>query len=293
MSSRWRAVITVWLMGAIQWTSLLGGGLVALVGLRQGPLEGATVTLLAAAALAPFGLALGAPAWVLPASVLSLWLPVLVMAWALGRTGSLPRAFQLAGIFGAVLVLALHGGEGGAREMGRTLIDQWLMPMLESRPDGVPDEAALDRLALMVPGLVAAVMSAALIASLILGRWWQAILYNPGGFQAAFHEFRHGQVAVLVGGGVFILAAVTDQALIRNLALVAILVLMFQGLAICHAFVHRRGLVAYWLAPLYGLLLVGAIPVMTLLTALAILDNVMDLRRRFAPAPEPGNGIDD
>lgn len=293
MDSRWRAAIGLWLMGVIQWLGLLGGGLVALVGLRQGPVEGLTVSLLAAAALLPFGLAIGAPAWMLPVGALSLWLPVLVMAWALSRTGSLARGFQLAGLFGAMLVVALHSGEDSALRVGRDLIDEWLMPLLESREGGVPDEAALDQLALMVPGMLAVAMTAALIVSLILGRWWQAILYNPGGFRAGFHELRHGQLAILAGGALFILAALTGQPLIENLALVAILVLMFQGLAVCHAFVHRRGMGSYWLAPVYVLLTVGTVPVMSLLAALAILDNVIDLRSRFAPAPGPGDGIDD
>ncbi|MEA5444658.1 hypothetical protein VCB98_02360 [Gammaproteobacteria bacterium AB-CW1] len=294
MSSRWRAVIGVWLMGAIQWLSLLGGGLVALVALRQGPAEGAGVAFLAALGLIPFAIMLGAPPWVLPVAALSLWLPVLVMAWALLRTASLARSFQLAALFGAMVVLALHSGDDTARQVGREMIDQWLMPFLEGREQGVPDEAALDRLAMLVPGMMAAALTAALIISLILGRWWQAILYNPGGFRAEFHELRHGQFAVLTGGVVFILAAVTTTVpLLDNLALVAILVLMFQGLAVCHAFVHRRKLGGVWLVPVYGLLLPFTVPVMSVMAALAILDNVLDLRGRYAPAPQVSDGSDD
>jgi len=28
------------------------------------------------------------------------------------------------------------------------------------------------------------------ICLLMLARWWQAVLYNPGGFQQEFHQFK-------------------------------------------------------------------------------------------------------
>jgi len=293
MSSRWRAAISVWLMGAAQWLSLLGGGLVALVGLRQGVREGLGVALIAAAGLIPFSLMLGAPAWQMPVAALSLWLPVVVMAWALNRTGSLPRACQLAGVFAIGLVLVLHTAEDEVIRLGRAMIDQWLMPLFEERPEGPPSSEALDQMALRLPGMLATAVSLALILSLFLGRWWQAILYNPGGFRADFHEFRHGQAAILSGGALFILSAVSNIAVLDNIALVAIMVMMFQGLAVCHAMAHRRGLSGFWLLPVYALLLMFSVAAMSVLAALAILDNVIDFRARFAPAKRPPDGSDD
>lgn len=293
MNSRWRAVLLVWLTGSVQWLSLLSGGLVALVGLRRGPMEGLTVALLAAACLIPLALVTGLPAWHLSAAGLSLWLPVLVMAWSLRRTASLARCFQLAALFGGMLVLAFFASQEAGSETSRRLVDEILVPLLEASRDGTPEEQALQALAALVPGILATALTAALVISLILGRWWQAILYNPGGFQSDFHELRHGQVAIMLGGLLFILAAVTNIALIDNLALVAILLLMFQGLAICHAMVHRRGKSSFWLFPLYAMLLLMALPVMSLLAALAILDNVIDFRGRFAPAKGLENDAND
>ncbi|MCP1726316.1 hypothetical protein J2T60_000281 [Natronospira proteinivora] len=293
MSSRWRAVLSVWMMGAVQWLGLLGGGLVALVGLRQGPREGLGVALLAAAGLIPVSLMVGASAWQISAAALSLWLPVLVMTWALHRSGSLARACQLAAIFAIGLVLMLHTAEDEVIRLGRAIIDQWLMPLFEERPQGPPSDQELDQMALRLPGMLATAFSLALILSLFLGRWWQAILYNPGGFRAEFHEFRHGQVAILLGGALFILSAVTNLAVLDNLALVAIMVMMLQGLAVCHAMVHRRGLSGFWLLPVYGLLLLFSVAAMSVLAALAILDNVIDFRARYAPAKQPPNGSDD
>jgi len=293
MSSRWRATLGVWLMGALQWLNLFGGGLVALVGLRQGAREGLTVAILAALGLVPLALLLGLSPWHLPAAALSIWLPVVVMAWALRRTGSLARACQLAGVFGLGLVLVLHTAEEDMIRLGRELIDQWLLPMYAERPEGPPSSEQLDQMALRLPGFFAAAVSLALILSLFLGRWWQAILYNPGGFRADFHEFRHGQAVVLLGGLLFILSALTQMALLDNLALVAILVLMFQGLAVCHALVYRRGMNALWLLPLYLLLVVAWVAMISVLAALAILDNVFDLRARYAPNPPAQDGSED
>ena len=294
MSSRWRAAIVVWLTGAIQWLSLLGGGLVALVGLRQGPAEGLAVALLASAGLVPFALFVGMPPIVMAGTALSLWLPVLVMSWNLRRTQSLSGSLQLAGLFGMMVVLAFFASPEAGGEISRRLVDQVLVPLFEaSRDGGVPGERELDAMARLVPGVLATALTAALIVSLILGRWWQAILYNPGGFRADFHELRHGQVAVLAGGALFVLAALTTIGIIDSLALVAILLLMFQGLAVCHALVHRRGMSGFWLAPVYLMLVLMSLPAMSLLAALAILDNVIDFRGRFAPATGQENSAND
>ena len=51
----------------------------------------------------------------------------------------------------------------------------------------------------MLLGLVATILAIGSIMSLMLARWWQAGIYNPGGFQNEFHSFTiEAKVAVLL-----------------------------------------------------------------------------------------------
>ncbi|MEZ5581549.1 MAG: hypothetical protein R3F37_01040 [Candidatus Competibacteraceae bacterium] len=62
------------------------------------------------------------------------------------------------------------------------------MGLLERDPQTL--QQLLDYLAPMVVGLIFANGLASLLCGLLLGRWWQALLFNPGGFSREFHELR-------------------------------------------------------------------------------------------------------
>ena len=47
-------------------------------------------------------------------------------------------------------------------------------------------------------GVIGYVIALTSVICLVLGRWWQAILYNPGGFQAEFHQLRFGVVPAVI-----------------------------------------------------------------------------------------------
>lgn len=286
MVSRWRAAAVTFVTGAVNLLSILGGGMVALVGLRQGPIEGLAVCLLAGAGLLALSLAVGVDPLVVVGGAMTLWLPAVLVAWVLTRTRSQAHGIQASGAVGGLGVLAFYLGTEAPGERGREFVDQFLVPMAERMGEGeTPDTEVLDAWAGMVPGLLGAALMVAVMVSLLLGRWWQAILYNPGGFQAEFHELRHGLVPMYVLGGIMVLAALSGQPWAMNLALIAIIVLLMQGLSVIHALVHRRGLGGFWLVPVYGLLVLLPLPVMTALAGLGIVDNVVDIRARYAPRP--------
>ena len=51
----------------------------------------------------------------------------------------------------------------------------------------------------LVLGLIATILLYGSVMSLILARWWQALLFNPGGFQKEFHSFSlDAKIAVLL-----------------------------------------------------------------------------------------------
>jgi hypothetical protein len=143
----------------------------------------------------------------------------------------------------------------------------------------LPDNVDKQLLQALMEGVLGAVHMAILLACLVLARWWQSALYNPGGFQTEFHQLRlplwlTGTLALAVFG----LSSITDMT---QWLFVLSIPLLFAGLALVHGLVEQLKLGRAWLIATYlGLLLSSAV-VFTLLALLATLDSVFKLRQRL------------
>jgi len=119
------------------------------------------------------------------------------------------------------------------------------------------------------------------VIGLVLARWWQALLYNPGGFQEEFHMLRLSPKLSLVCLGIFItgLALGGNYQLWLSLASIPILI---GGIAIVHCVVQHKSFSLWVLVGMYlGLFLFGPL-LMVLLGALGAADSVMNFRTRLA-----------
>ena len=119
------------------------------------------------------------------------------------------------------------------------------------------------------------------VIGLVLSRWWQALLYNPGGFQEEFHMLRLSPKLSLVCLSIFIagLALGGNYQLWLRLASTPLLI---GGLAIVHYVVQHKGFGRQVLVVMYvGLFLFGPV-LMVLLGALGAADSVMNFRTRLA-----------
>ena len=119
------------------------------------------------------------------------------------------------------------------------------------------------------------------VIGLVLSRWWQALLYNPGGFQEEFHMVRLSPKLSLVCLTIFIagLALGGNYQLWLRLASIPLLI---GGLAIVHYVVQHKGFGRQVLVVMYvGLFLFGPV-LMVLLGALGAADSVMNFRTRLA-----------
>ena len=119
------------------------------------------------------------------------------------------------------------------------------------------------------------------VIGLVLSRWWQALLYNPGGFQEEFQMLRLSPKLSLVCLSIFI----AGLALGGNFQLwlrLASIPLLIGGLAIVHYVVQHKGFGRQVLVVMYvGLFLFGPV-LMVLLGALGAADSVMNFRTRLA-----------
>ncbi len=99
-------------------------------------------------------------------------------------------------------------------------------------------------------GLMAVVLQIVSVLSLMLGRYWQALLYNPGGFGREFRSIRiPAGPAMLLLAGMVVGPNFGPQAAL--LLLFCSVPLVFSGLALIHGLVAQKRLARFWLVGLY------------------------------------------
>ena len=123
-----------------------------------------------------------------------------------------------------------------------------------------------------------------LSGALILGRWWQAALYNPGGFGQEFRTFLLPKPLMIVAAAISVMALIalnsagTLSILADALLLITFLFAM-QGLAIVHDRATKKGLAKGFFVFLYIFLVILPHIVGTMLAFIGIIDNIVDFRK--------------
>lgn len=143
----------------------------------------------------------------------------------------------------------------------------------------------------VLTGLIASLLQLVSVLSLMLGRYWQAALYNPGGFGG---EFRALKLSPALAFGL-LAAMLLGPNLGLELAMltpICSVPLAIAGLALLHGLVKQGGLAGFWLVGLYVSLLLFMQLVYPLLVVLAIVDSLIDFRGRKARknGAGPANG---
>lgn len=286
-----RAVAEYVMRGRAQalWVSVLGASslmfawlsaaILALVTMRKGASEGGYIlawALLPAGFLlatfgdaGPLGLILGTTALALVLRGTVSWQWTLCASSLVGVvTGALLLGFaenylqQIAGMFAEVFAnleaqLEQQGGEA-----------------VKLTPPGV----------VTIAGLLGLTNALSCVLCLLLARWWQATLYNPGGFGAEFHALRFSpQVGSLLV--VLMLMISTFGHEYRPWAVLFAIPLCVAGLALVHARAAYRGQGAAYLT-LFYVLWILLDPVKMIVLGLAVADSWFDFRSRWRPRPK-------
>ncbi|WP_137804230.1 hypothetical protein [Pseudomonas sp. G(2018)] len=142
----------------------------------------------------------------------------------------------------------------------------------------------------ILTGLIAALLQIVSVLSLIVGRYWQALLYNPGGFGREFRAVRIplGPAMLLLAGMVVTPNLGVQMSMLVPLCSVP---LVFAGLALIHGLVAQKRLARFWLVGLYVTLLLFMQLIYPLLVVLAIVDSLIDFRGRLVSKdPDNANG---
>ena len=132
-----------------------------------------------------------------------------------------------------------------------------------------------------VVGMIAYITAVGSLFGVIVGRWWQAALYNPGGFAEEFQQFRLNtiQAVVCMAAAIYCLTQSPDY---RSWATLFVLPLLVMGVAIVHRFVAVKRMGTQWLIGFYVLVFLLDI-IAQLLVIVAFLDTWLNFRGRFKP----------
>jgi hypothetical protein len=136
-----------------------------------------------------------------------------------------------------------------------------------------------------IAGMFGLMHSATLVVCLVLARWWQAQLYNPGGLRAELHALRLAPAQVV---GLMVVAALLYQMGpdFRVWAWMPLVPLLVAGIGLVHALcVGRAG--SGWLGLFWAALLMLP-PVKQIVVVLAVVDGLLNVRRRLAAKPPRG-----
>ena len=280
--------------------SVLSGAAVALVTLRHGARQGLQV-LAGASLIASLFMyfMMGTMALGL-VFVLFLWLPLWGLALLLRRTVSWSITLDAAVALGVLAVVIIYIATGDPvqwwQQVLRVVFDAMAAQNAAAELDLLREQ--LPKVAEWMTGMMAGALVLVLIASLMLARWWQSLLYNPGGFRQEFYGLRQSRIATMV-----VLAAVlisllqvgVVSKLAADLMVIAVVVYSVTGLALVHALVAATGKHRGWLVVLYVALTFVPPHVMAVLAGFGFADSWMDFRARLKNrAPKgPGDGRGD
>lgn len=283
MRGRMQAVMVAVFATVTPLFSWVGAAVVALVTLSKGTSQGAYIALWAS-------LPVVVVAWsgnVAPMPVATL-LGVILAAWVLRVSRSWAWALTIAvasGLLtGAVILLF---GESYLQAILAVASD--FFAQLEARnedlqPEGISSQQMAGMFGLgnnlQLAGALGWGNAMTVALCLLLARWWQAGLYNPGGFRDEFQSFRlMPQMTVLL---LLLSVGLASLGLDYQFWVMIVAVpFIFAGFSLVHALAAKRQIEPRWLVVFYIIWFVLA-PVKILLLLAVVADSWLDLRARVA-----------
>jgi len=268
MHGRRQAIIVVVLTGLFPLVYCLSAAVVGLVNLRKSATEGLIILL--------WSLLPAALLWMAGDSTpVILMLSTAILAQVLKYKESWSRVIMLGTVLAILTQLSLVWQEGYVAELV-SIVEEAIDLQ---RSQGVVVEYSASEVVNLLLGFYGAYHFTTVISCLVLARWWQAALYNPGGFKTEFHQLRlEPGFAVLLAG--FILAALTGVPPLSSWLASMCIPPLLGGLALLHYLVAWKKLGFSWIVMVY-LLALFISPVVILL---GLADSIVNFRKRITGA---------
>ncbi len=195
------------------------------------------------------------------AFALEIWIPLWLCCLVLRKSESQSNLVLMASGFGAVYIVIMHALIDDVTVWWQNNLEAGIIKALPE--DLVGQYQALpEQLAPYMNGMLAGSLVVSIVLTVLIARWLQSMLFNPGGFKKEFYALRLPRVlllGILAGAVCVLIDAAKPGSMIFELLLLLIFAYFFQGLATIHRIVTEKGLPKFWLVMLYVLLLIPQI----------------------------------
>ena len=258
---------------------------IVLVTLVHGPQRGLVATALSLFGAALFAYLIFATPQVAVVFVLIAWLPAWLLAVVLRQTVSLAYSLQVLTAVSLLAVVFIYMLFPNFGELWRETLDLMVKQLSEQSSEFSLEELQQteDWVIDFLPGLFASSIMFGTMLSLFLGRWWQSVFYNPGGFAEEFQSLNLGKVSALSAVALMLIAMLVDSVFALALLTVVLVLYSVQALSLLHAVIRIREIKGTWLFVVYAIIFF--IPHVLLLLILAgIVDPWLDVRQRISKA---------
>jgi hypothetical protein len=285
MRGRWQALAVAVLGSGSLLFGWISAAAIALVTLRKGTASGGWLVLwamLPAAIVAAMSGDMGSVMLLLVAFCLSVILRETV-SLSLALIASVPLA-----MLGGLALIALNGPF--LEDLVATF-NQALRQLEQDMTSDQQGELAFTSLAVPQVGALLAIGNTVVaVLAVLLGRYWQALLYNPGGFGKEFRALRlpQGAVVSLVALGT-VLWLQGDEW--RVWSAVAVMPLTVVGFALVHAYAAHTDKGVTWLTLMYTLWIVLD-PIKWVWLGFVMADVFVDFRARWQNTSGGDSGSD-
>jgi len=216
------------------------------------------------------------------------WLPVWCCAMVLRKTQSQAAMTLAAGAFGTIFVILMYVLIDDVPVWWQTWFDNFLDAILkgELTADATARigqlKSDLAQIAPMINPLIISFMVVRLITVILIGRWWQSRLFNPGGFRKEFYILqlpRPLMYLALVGIIILLLGEESQLYPVRDLLWLVIIMYLFQGISSVHRLVRKRNYSSAWLVAMYCFLLILFPHMIVFIACIGMADSWMRSKR--------------
>ena len=206
---------------------------------------------------------------------LILMVPVVLCAKTLEITESQSLSVLVAVICAVVLALSIQLASGDAVQWWADWLKVAVKGIKNASYEGFVENKTID----LMNGLVAMMFAFAAVLTVFIGRWLQAMLFNPGGFAKEFTQIKFS-FSVLIGMIVIlVVTAVINENLSKDFILIFTVPFFLQGMSVLHFTVKAMARSQSYLWPPYLLLLFFPQYVIVGMAAVGLVDVFLNFRK--------------
>ncbi len=249
------SVLTLFSIFISPFSYFLSGAPMGLAALRKGPVTGLQVAagclLLTALPAMALNLQPGIPI----AFMATVWLPVILCAGLLRNTQSQGLMVLCAGTVGVFFTALIYVMLEDIQKWWHEWFELW-QQYAESEPARQQLEQAYQLISPLLSAIFASGFVISLIITMLLARWWQSALFNPGGFRKEFYALRLPRILVfptLAGLLTLLLIPGATSIALRDTVILMLVLYLFQGISVIHGFLYTRARSRVWLIVIYGM----------------------------------------